>query len=156
MPKPLYQINPYRNAPWNGLPSLPIKKELHHTLEIVEKLGELTFIPVIFTSVSKKQRIFQAIEKAIEVYQNRSQKVSTSKLNEKMLREIERYPPPAYKGKYIKIKYCTQLPSPTPTFAFFCNLPQYVKHAYERFTENKLRSHFNFEGVPIRIYFRKK
>lgn len=124
--------------------------------EIIAKLGELNYIPVIFTSVVKKQRIFQAIEKAIEIYHNRNMRVPTSKLNDAMLPEIERNPPPSYKGKYIKIKYLTQLPSKTPTFALFCNLPQYVKHAYFRFCENKIRSHFNFEGVPIRVYFRKK
>ena len=124
--------------------------------EIGEKLGELNYIPIIFTSVPKKQRIFQAIEKSMEVYQSRKQKISTSKLNEKLLPEIEKYPPPAYKGKYIKIKYCTQLPSHTPTFAFFCNLPQYLKHAYERYIENKIRKYFDFEGVPVRVYFRKK
>ena len=124
--------------------------------EIYGKLGELNYIPIIFTSVVKKQRIFQAIEKAIEIFHSRKKRISTSKLNDAILPEIERNPPPSYKGKYIKIKYITQLPSATPTFAFFCNLPQYVKHAYFRFLENKIRSHFNFEGVPMRIYFRKK
>lgn len=124
--------------------------------EILEKLSPLVFIPIIFTSVIKKQRIFQAIEKAMEVYENRTKKVSTSALNEKMLKEIESYPPPAFKGKYIKIKYITQLPVHTPTFAFFCNLPQYIKLPYERFLENKIREHFDFSGVPIRLFFRKK
>lgn len=123
---------------------------------ILEKLGSMTYLPVIFTSVVKKQRIFQAIEKAIEVYDFRNTKISTSELNDLLLPEIERYPPPALKGKYIKIKYITQLPSPTPTFAFFCNLPQYIKAPYERFLENNIRKHFNFEGVPLRLFFRKK
>ncbi|UII27813.1 ribosome biogenesis GTPase Der [Fulvivirga maritima] len=123
---------------------------------IQQKLGQLDFIPIIFTSVTKKQRIFQAIEKAIEVYDNKTAKISTSELNDTLLPEIERYPPPALKGKYIKIKYVTQLPSQVPTFAFFCNLPQYIKAPYERFLENKIRKSFGLEGVPIRLFFRKK
>lgn len=123
---------------------------------IKEKLGTLNYIPIIFTSVIKKQRIFQAIEKAIEIYENRKSKIPTSKLNDTMLPEIERNPPPAIKGKYIKIKYITQLPSHAPAFAFFCNLPQYIKAPYERYLENKIRGHFSFEGVPLRLFFRKK
>ncbi|MBL3654957.1 ribosome biogenesis GTPase Der [Fulvivirga sediminis] len=123
---------------------------------IEQKLGQLNFIPIIFTSVTKKQRIFQAIEKAIEVYDNKTKKISTSELNDVLLPEIERYPPPALKGKYIKIKYVTQLPGQIPTFAFFCNLPQYIKAPYERFLENKIRKNFGLEGVPIRLFFRKK
>lgn len=124
--------------------------------ELETKLGTLNYIPILFTSVLKKQRIFQAIEKAVQIYHSRTQKISTSKLNEILLPEIERNPPPAIKGKYIKIKYITQLPSHTPTFAFFCNLPQYIKAPYERFLENKMRKHFDLEGVPIRLFFRKK
>src|SRR5690606_11915764 len=124
--------------------------------EIQEKLMPLDYIPIIFTSVTKKQRIFQAMEKAMEVHENRIKKISTSALNDKILPEIENYPPPAFKGKYIKIKYITQLPVHTPTFAFFCNLPQYIKLPYERFIENKIREHFDFSGVPIRVFFRKK
>ncbi|UXP31910.1 ribosome biogenesis GTPase Der [Reichenbachiella agarivorans] len=129
----------------------------HFRKEIQEKLGNpLSYIPIIFTSVLTKQRIFQAMELAIEVNENRTRRVPTSELNEVMLPEIERYPPPALKGKYIKIKYITQLPTKTPSFAFFCNLPQYIKEPYERFLLNKLRSHFNFQGVPVKIYFRQK
>jgi GTP-binding protein len=120
------------------------------------KLAPIDYLPIIFTSVLNKQRIFQVIEKAGEVYELRKQRISTSKLNEILLQEIENYPPPALKGKYVKIKYITQLPTPTPTFAFFCNLPQYIKVSYERFLENKIRAHFNFEGVPIKLVFRKK
>lgn len=124
--------------------------------ELDEKLGTLNWIPKIFTSVTDKKRIFQAIEMAVQVYQNRIRKISTSELNEAILPEIERYPPPALKGKYIKIKYITQLPVHTPTIAFFCNLPQYIKEPYERFLENKIRENFEFEGVPVKLVFRKK
>ncbi len=124
--------------------------------DILEKLGPLDFIPVIFTSVTEKQRIFQAMELAIEVYENKFRKVATSALNNAMLKEIEKYPPPALKGKHVKIKYITQLPTKTPSFAFFCNLPQYIKAPYERYLENKLREHFSFSGVPINLFFRQK
>lgn len=124
--------------------------------EILERIAPIAYTPIFFTSVIDKQRIFQTIEKAVEVFENRKQKVATSALNDKLLPEIEHNPPPAIKGKYIKIKYITQLPTKTPTFAFFCNLPQYIQKPYERFLENKLREHFNFEGVPINIVFRKK
>ena len=124
--------------------------------EYGKKLGLLNYIPIVFTSVIEKQRIFKAIEMAIRVYQNRSSKIPTSKLNDALLPEIEKYPPPAVKGKYIKIKYVTQLPTVTPSFAFFCNLPQYVKSPYKRFLENKLRENFNLQGVPVRVFLRKK
>lgn len=123
---------------------------------ILAKLSPLDYIPIVFTSVINKQRIYQAMELALEVYQNRQQRISTSALNNKLLPEIERRPPPAIKGKYIKIKYITQLPAKTPTFAFFCNLPQYIKEPYKRFVEHRLRMHFDFTGVPIRLFFRKK
>jgi GTP-binding protein len=123
---------------------------------IKERLGPLSYIPIMFISVHKKQRIFQAIELAVEVHENLRKKIPTSQLNEVMLREIEAYPPPATKGKHIKIKYLTQLPGRVPTFALFCNLPQYIKPPYERYLENKMRSHFSFTGVPLRLYFRKK
>ena len=93
---------------------------------------------------------------AIQVYENRNKKISTSELNEVMLKEIENYPPPAVKGKYIRIKYVTQLPIAYPVFAFFCNLPQYIRESYTRYLENKLRSHFDYTGVPIKVVFRKK
>lgn len=124
--------------------------------DMLEKLGENRWIPIIFTSVETKQRIFQAIELAVKVYENKTRKVPTSKLNDKILPEIENYPPPAYKGKYIKIKYITQLPTKNPVFAFFCNLPQYIKEPYTRFLENRLRENFDFEGVPIKITYKKK
>lgn len=124
--------------------------------EVASKLGPLGYIPVIFTSVMERQRIFQAIEMALKVYDNKHRKISTSKLNDTLLPEIERNPPPAVRGKYIKIKYITQLPTKAPTFAFFCNHPKDIKEAYERFLVNKIRSHFDFEGVPIKAVFRKK
>lgn len=113
-------------------------------------------VPIVFMSTLNKQRIYKAIETAVEVYKNRSKKVKTSELNDVMLPIIQSYPPPAFKGKYVKIKFCTQLPTPYPSFAFFCNLPQYVKEPYRRFVENKLREHFDFTGVPVTVYFRKK
>jgi len=124
--------------------------------KIKEKIGQFTDIPVLFISALTKQRILKAVEVAMEVYENRAKKIKTSKLNEVMLPVFEATPPPALKGKYVKIKYCVQLPTPSPQFVFFCNLPQYVKEAYKRFTENQLRKHFGFTGVPIEIYFRQK
>lgn len=129
---------------------------LEYEKEIMRKIAPSTHIPILFVSVQEKQRIFKAIEKAIEVYENRSKKISTSKLNDILLPEIERYPPPAIKGKYVRIKYVTQLPIYYPTFAFFCNLPQYLKEPYKRFLENKIRYHFDFEGSPVKVVFRKK
>ena len=113
-------------------------------------------VPIVFMSALSKQRIFKAIETAVEVYENRSKKVKTSRLNDVMLPIIQTTPPPSIKGKYVKIKFCTQLPTPYPSFAFFANLPQYVKDPYKRFLENKLREHFDFHGVPITVYLRKK
>ncbi|MBL4624554.1 MAG: ribosome biogenesis GTPase Der [Flavobacteriales bacterium] len=124
--------------------------------QIKEKIAPFTDIPIIFTSVLTKQRVFKSLEKAVEVYQNRIQKIKTSELNDYFLPIITNQPPPATKGKYIKIKFITQLPTHAPSFAFFCNLPQYVKDPYKRFLENKLREKFNFNGVPIRIFIRKK
>ncbi|EIM73357.1 GTP-binding protein engA [Nitritalea halalkaliphila LW7] len=124
--------------------------------EMMDKLGENRWIPMIFTSVVEKQRIFQAIELAVKVYENKTRRIPTSKLNDAMLAEIERYPPPAWKGKYIRIKYVTQLPTKNPVFAFFCNLPQYLRDPYTRYLENRLREHFEFDGVPIKITYKKK
>jgi GTP-binding protein len=120
------------------------------------KIGQFTDIPVVFVSALNKQRILKAVEVAMDVYEGRKKKIKTSKLNEIMLPIFEKTPPPALKGKYVKIKYCVQLPTPSPQFVFFCNLPQYVKEAYKRFTENQLRKQFGFTGVPIEIYFRQK
>jgi GTP-binding protein len=124
--------------------------------DMINRLGEHKWIPIIFTSVTEKQRIFQAIELAVKVYENKTRRVTTSKLNDILLQEIEKYPPPAWKGKYIKIKYVTQLPTKNPVFAFFCNLPQYIKEPYTRYLENRLRENFDFEGVPIKIVYKNK
>lgn len=129
---------------------------VHLEKEFREKLGAINWVPIMFISVLKKQRIFQAIEKAIEVFNNRKLRIATSELNDKLLPEVERVPPPTTKGKYIKIKYITQLPTTVPSFAFFCNLPQYIKDPYTRYLENLIRKHFGFEGVPINIFYRKK
>ncbi|CAM3908657.1 ribosome biogenesis GTPase Der [Aquirufa aurantiipilula] len=123
---------------------------------IKERLAPINYMPVIFTSVMEKKRIFQVVEKMLEVFENRSQKIATSKLNDVMLEVINNYPPPAWKGKYIKIKYCTQVSTPYPTFIFFCNLPQYIKESYERYLENQMRKAFKLEGTPISLFFRKK
>lgn len=123
---------------------------------IHEKIAPFTDVPIIFTSVTEKQRIFKALEAAKAVYENKVKSISTSKLNDVMLPIIESYPPPANKGKYIKIKYVTQLKGRSPMFAFFCNLPQYIKEPYKRFIENKLRENFDFTGVPIQVWFRQK
>ena len=116
---------------------------------IRKEIEPFTDVPIIFVSALNKQRIYKAIETAVEVYNNRTKR-------EVMLPIIENYPPPAIKGKYVKIKFCTQLPTPMPQFAFFANLPQYVKDPYRRFIENKLRENFDFKGVPIDVYFRQK
>ena len=123
---------------------------------IREKISPFTDVPILFISALEKQRIFKAVETAVQVYQNRARRIKTSDLNDVMIPIIESTPPPATKGKYIRIKFCTQLPTAAPRFAFFANLPQYVKEPYKRFIENKLRENFNFTGVPIEIYFRKK
>ena len=121
-----------------------------------KKLAPFSDVPVIFTSVINKQRILDVLQTAIKVYNSRAQRIPTSEFNEYMLPIIEETPPPSIKGKYIKIKYALQLPSPTPAFAFFVNLPQYIKDSYRRFLENKIREHWDFEGVPMQIYFRQK
>lgn len=123
---------------------------------VKEKLAPFTDVPIIFISVTEKQRIFKSIEAAIEVFENRTRKVATSQLNEIMLKAIESYHPPVVRGNIIRIKYVTQLPTHTPTFAFFCNHPDDIKPAYQNYLENQLRMNFNFKGVPIRLFFRKK
>ncbi|MFZ6012185.1 MAG: ribosome biogenesis GTPase Der [Bacteroidota bacterium] len=124
--------------------------------EIMEKLAPIDYVPIVFASVLNKQRIFQVIEKAVQVFDNKTKKIPTSELNDRILPEIERYPPPANKGKLIRIKYITQVNARFPSFAFFCNLPQYIQESYQRYLENKIRENFDFEGVPVRLIFRKK
>jgi GTPase len=137
-----------------------IEKDNHSTevfkKEIYERIAPLVDVPIIFTSVVTKQRVLKAFETAMEVFQNRKQKVKTSELNNIMLAAIEKYGPPSVKGKDVKIKYVTQLPSPTPVFAFYANMPQYIRDPYKRYLENKIRENFNFCGIPISIVFRQK
>jgi len=123
---------------------------------IKKRLEPFVVVPILFVSALTKQRIHKALELAIEVYENRKSRIPTSRLNEVMQQAIEDYHPPAVKGKYIRIKYVTQLPTHAPAFAFYCNLPQYIREPYKRYLENQLRKHFNFKGVPIRIFMRKK
>jgi len=125
-------------------------------LKLKEKIAPFNDVPVVFTSVLEKQRIFKAIEAAIEVNKNRTQKIKTSELNDYIQEVMERTPPPAHRGKFIKIKYVTQLPLYYPAFAFFCNHPKHVKESYKNFLENKMREKYDFKGVPISIFFREK
>ena len=124
--------------------------------KIREELKPFTDVPILFVSALTKQRLLKALETTVQVFENRKQRIPTSKFNDFMLKLIEAYPPPALKGKYVKIKYCMQLPTPTPQFVFFANLPQYVQEAYKRFLENKIRENWDFSGVPIDIYIREK
>ena len=127
-----------------------------YEISLKRRLAPFDDVPVIFTSVVKKQRIMDVLDAAAHVYENYSRRLTTARLNEVMLPELENYPPPAWKGKYVKIKYITQLPTRFPAFAFFCNLPQYVKEPYKRFLENKLREHFDLLGCPVQIFMRAK
>ena len=124
--------------------------------ELRNRIAPFSDVPIIFISVLEKQRIFKAVKAALEVYENRSKKIKTSKLNEVMLPAIEHYPPPSHRGRFVKIKYVTQLPTYYPAFAFFCNNPKHVKENYRHYLENQLRKHFNFTGVPVGVFFRKK
>jgi GTPase len=124
--------------------------------ELKQRLAPFTDVPILFISVLEKTRIFKAIELALEVYENRQRKVPTAKLNEVMLKAVESYHAPVVRGHAVKIKYITQLPTPVPSFAFFCNYPDDVKQPYRNYLENQLREHFDFKGVPVRMYFRKK
>ena len=129
-------------------------KEWKEALE--KRLAPFNDIPIIFTSALNKQRILDVLQTAIRVYQSRSRRIPTSEFNDYMLPIIEETPPPSTKGKYIRIKYAMQLPTPTPQFVFFCNLPQYIRENYRRFLENHMREHWDFSGVPLQIYFRQK
>ncbi len=137
-----------------------VEKDTHSTNQYIaairEKIAPFVDVPIIFTSTLTKQRLFKVLEEAMKVYQSRKQRIQTSKLNELMLPLIEANQPPTNKGKVVRIKFVSQLPTETPSFAFFCNLPQYVKEPYKRYLENRLREHFDFTGVPIQIYMRIK
>ncbi|HNK28772.1 MAG TPA: GTP-binding protein, partial [Ferruginibacter sp.] len=124
--------------------------------ELKNRLAPFSDVPIIFISVHEKQRIFKSIETALQVYESRQQKIPTAQLNEVMLKAIEAYKPPVVRGHAVKIKYITQLPTHTPAFAFFTNFPDDIKTPYRNYLENQLRAQFNFTGVPVRIYFRKK
>jgi GTP-binding protein len=143
-------VNKWDLVEKDGKTSEKLKKEM------LESLAPIDYVPFVFASALTKQRIFQVIEKAVAVYANKVKKIPTSALNDALLPEIVHYPPPALKGKHIQIKYITQVAARTPSFVFFCNLPQYVQVSYQRFLENKLRENFDFEGVPVRLFFRKK
>ena len=143
-------VNKWDLVEKDGKTMLEYEKELRH------KIAPFKDVDIIFASALTKQRLLKALEAAMRVYENRQQKIKTSDLNRVLLEEIENYPPPSLKGKYVKIKYITQLPTHAPSFAFYCNLPQYVKDPYKRFLENKIREHWNFTGVPIQIFMRKK
>lgn len=127
-----------------------------YEVKIREEIEPFTDVPILFVSALTKQRLLKALEASVQVFESRKQRIPTSKFNDYMLKVIEGYPPPALKGKYVKIKYCMQLPTPTPQFVFFANLPQYVKEPYKRFLENKIRENWDFSGVPIDIYIREK
>ena len=137
-----------------------IEKDTHSTKkfteDIRERIAPFTDVPILFVSALTKQRVNKALETAMEVFENRKKRIKTSELNEVLLEAVEKYPPPSVKGKYIKIKYVTQLPSQTPSIALFANLPQYIKEPYRRYIENQIRGHFDFTGVPIQVYFRQK
>lgn len=137
-----------------------VEKDTHSAkkfeADIRSRIAPFNDVPVVFTSAITKQRVHKALETALKVYHNKTQKIPTSKLNKVILPYIDHNPPPAIKGKNISIKYITQLPGSAPTFAFFCNLPQYINESYRRFLENKMREHFDFSGVPVTIYFRSK
>jgi len=124
--------------------------------QLRERIAPFTDVPIVFTSVTEKQRIHKSLQIALDVYKNRTQHIKTNELNEVLLPIIEYNPPPALKGKFVKIKFVQQLPTHAPTFAFYCNLPKYVQESYKRFIENQMRKHFNFHGVPIQIFFREK
>ena len=123
---------------------------------ILERLAPDNDVPVVFTSVINKQRIYKVLEQVRDVYENRSRRIPTSELNDVLMPVLKQTPPPVYKGKMVKIKYATQLPIKYPAFVFFCNLPQYVKDPYKRFVENQLRKNWNFSGVPVKVFFREK
>jgi GTP-binding protein len=141
---------------WDLIPNKTTNTARDFEKDIKQKLQPFDDIPIVFTSVLEKQRIHRAVEVAMEVFENRTRRISTSQLNDFLQDAISAYPPPSVKGKFVKIKYGTQLPGRNPKFALFCNLPQYISESYKRYLENKMRESWDFKGVPITIYFRKK
>jgi GTP-binding protein len=141
---------------WDLIPNKETNTAKEYEKELKQRLAPFTDVPILFISVIEKTRIFKAIELALEVYENRQRKVPTSQLNEVMLKAVESYHAPVVRGHAVKIKYVTQLPTPVPSFAFFCNFPDDVKQPYKNYLENKLRENFKFHGVPVRLFFRKK
>ncbi len=141
---------------WDTVPDKQTNTMKEYAERIREKLAPFNDVPIVFTSVTEKQRIFDALQLALRVCENRKRRIPTSELNDFILPIIEQTPPPSIKGKYIRIKYAMMLPTPTPQFAFFVNLPQYVKDPYRRFLENRIRGQWDFAGVPMQIYFRQK
>lgn len=141
---------------WDLVENKSANTHLEYEEDIKSRIAPFTDVPIIFTSVLEKQRILKVLDIALEVYENKKQKISTSKLNDFFGKVIERYPPPNLKGKHVTIKYVTQIPASVPTFIFFCNLPKYIKPAYKNYLENQLREHYNFTGVPISLFFREK
>lgn len=142
---------------WDLIEDKDSRSVKEYEATIRERFSPFTDFPIIFASALTKQRIFKVIELAMKVYENKNRKIPTAQLNDFLLPLIQNYPPPAWKGKYIKIKYVTQLPNTQiPTFLFFANLPQYVKEPYRRFLENKIRSQWNFTGTPIQLFIRQK
>lgn len=141
---------------WDTVPDKQTNTMKEYTERIREKLAPFNDVPIVFTSVTEKQRIFDALQLALRVCENRKRRIPTSELNDFILPIVEQTPPPSIKGKYIRIKYAMMLPTPTPQFAFFVNLPQYVKDPYRRFLENRIRGQWDFAGVPMQIYFRQK
>ncbi|TAK46359.1 MAG: ribosome biogenesis GTPase Der, partial [Saprospiraceae bacterium] len=127
-----------------------------YEMRVKTRLAPFSDVPIVFTSVVDKQRIFKAVEMALQVYENRNRKIKTSELNSVMQPEIEHNPPPSHRNRFVNIKFMMQLPTPHPAFVFYCNNPKYVKDSYRNFLENKLRKHFDFSGVPITIFFREK
>lgn len=140
---------------WDTISNKETNTARDYEKELKQKIAPFTDVPVIFISATEKQRIFQAMEKAIEVYENRKRRIMTSELNETIGKEIEKYNAPMTRGHAIKIKYMMQIPTVVPSFAFYTNFPDAVKEPYKNFLENKIRSHYNFSGVPIRLFFRK-
>jgi GTPase len=141
---------------WDLIENKTTNSTKEYETELKSRIAPFTDVPVIFTSVVEKQRILKVLEIALEVYENRKRKITTSKLNEFLGRIIEKYPPPNLKGKMVTIKYVTQVPSSCPTFIFFCNLPKYIKPSYKQYIENRLREEYDFTGVPINLFFREK